>query len=529
MNIIPNSWELTPLTSLYYLPTGVQAYDGQKPYYSTGSIKSDVFTSEGEFNYLSRPSRANRISAIGDIFQARMKATNKVLLIDNNLADSLFSTGFFQLRPSASTLDSKYLLHYFSSFKFLSDKDNNCTGATQQSLNDTNAKKILIPIAPLNEQKRISKKLDELFATLESIKTRLDNAPTIIKRFQQSILAAATSGKLTEEWREESGIAEEWESVNLDSVIHGKPKNGYSPQGVSYETPVKNLTLTATTSGKFIEGYFKYVDIEIPHDSNLWLNSGDILIQRGNTIDYVGISAIYDGESGKYIYPDLMMKIISNNKMIENKFLHYVLLSNATRQYFKDNATGTSGNMPKINQKVVMNTPIKLPTLEEQKEIVSQVESLFALADTLEEKIEAAKKRVDRLTQSILAKAFKGELVPQDPNDEPAEKLLKRIKVEQEKEKSKKKVNPKKANKPKKTLTDCTTAEKLSALLIKEFAKQEFTIEDVYSTTQCDKEKLIKFIFQLVKDQKFEVNQDSYEIYNLWKNDKQVLKINRVL
>ena len=81
---------------------------------------------------------------------------------------------------------------------------------------------------------------------------------------------------------------------------------------------------------------------------------------------------------------------------------------------------------------------IPVPPIEEQKEIVSQVESLFALADTLEEKIEAAKKRVDRLTQSILAKAFKGELVPQDPNDESAEKLLERIKAEQEKEKPKK-------------------------------------------------------------------------------------------
>jgi type I restriction enzyme S subunit len=73
---------------------------------------------------------------------------------------------------------------------------------------------------------------------------------------------------------------------------------------------------------------------------------------------------------------------------------------------------------------------VPTPTREEQIEIVSQVESLFALADTLEEKIEAAKKRVDKLTQSILAKAFRGELVEQDPNDESAEKLLERIKGE---------------------------------------------------------------------------------------------------
>ncbi len=285
-------------------------------------------------------------------------------------------------------------------------------------------------LPPLNEQKRIAKKLDELLATVESIKTRLDNAPTTIKRFRQSILSAATSGKLTEEWREENRVSDEWAETYLGNVIFDRPRNGYSPKGVSYETDIKNLTLSATTSSVFKADCYKYVDIEVKDDSHLWVNNGDILIQRANTLEYVGVSAIYNGVSKQYIYPDLMMKVIANNNFILTKFLHYSLLSMNTRQYFKNNATGTSGNMPKINQKVVMKAPLFLPLLEEQKEIVSQVESLFTLADTLEEKIEAAKKRVDKLTQSILAKAFRGELVPQDPNDESAEVLLERIKGE---------------------------------------------------------------------------------------------------
>lgn len=386
---------------------------------------------------------------------------------------------------------------------------------------------VLLP--PLNEQKRIAKKVDELLATVESTKSRLNNTQIIMKRFRKSILIAASTGNLTSEWREENGVNDEWRNTTLDQVILKKPKNGYSPKGVSYETPVKNLTLTATTSGKFIDGYYKYVDIDIENDSHLWLNPGDILIQRGNSIDYVGISAIYNGEKKKYIYPDLMMKILSDHKHIDNSFLHYVLLSDSTRQYFKDNATGTSGNMPKINQQVVMNTPLKLPSLAEQKEIVSQLESLFSLADLVEEKIEAAKKCVDKLTESILAKALKGELVPQDPKDEPAKKLLEHIKAEQEQAKPKKKISTKKINKSNKISADCTTIESLTGLLIKKFDKQEFTIEDVYTYTQCDKQKLIKFIFQLVKKQKFKVEEDTYEIYNLWKNDKQVLKISKVL
>ena len=69
-----------------------------------------------------------------------------------------------------------------------------------------------------------------------------------------------------------------------------------------------------------------------------------------------------------------------------------------------------------------------IPSLPEQKEIIRRVELLFALADKIEVRYKKAQAQVDKLTQSILAKAFRGELVPQDPNDEPAEKLLERLK-----------------------------------------------------------------------------------------------------
>ncbi|SIQ10669.1 type I restriction enzyme, S subunit [Pseudomonas flexibilis] len=86
--------------------------------------------------------------------------------------------------------------------------------------------------------------------------------------------------------------------------------------------------------------------------------------------------------------------------------------------------------MPKINQHTVMNAPALLPPLAEQTEIVRRVEQLFAFADQLEAKVATAQARIDRLTQSILAKAFRGELVPQDPNDEPASVLLERIQAQ---------------------------------------------------------------------------------------------------
>ena len=119
-----------------------------------------------------------------------------------------------------------------------------------------------------------------------------------------------------------------------------------------------------------------------------------------------------------------------NTKKINTEYLQILFKSKKINAYMDTYVTGTTNRKYIKPNQLLNEIKIPLPSVEEQKEIVSQVESLFALADTLEEKIEAATKRVDRLTQSILAKAFRGELVPQDPNDESAEKLLERIKSE---------------------------------------------------------------------------------------------------
>ncbi|MBA3355580.1 MAG: restriction endonuclease subunit S [Pyrinomonadaceae bacterium] len=92
----------------------------------------------------------------------------------------------------------------------------------------------------------------------------------------------------------------------------------------------------------------------------------------------------------------------------------------------------TAVTQPNINAEVIKDLPLPVPPYEEQQEIVRCVEALFKTADALEGRYRTAKAYVDKLTQSILAKAFRGELVPQDPNDEPAEKLLERIRSERE-------------------------------------------------------------------------------------------------
>ena len=283
-------------------------------------------------------------------------------------------------------------------------------------------------LPPQGEQRRIAAKLDTTLAAVDACRQRLDGVEALLKRFRQAVLAAATSGELTREWREERGIDDCWEQGLLAELMQGKPRNGYSPKPADRLTAVKSLTLSATTTGRFLSQHFKYIDEPIATDSHLWLEPGDILIQRANTLDYVGVSALFEGPSGEFIYPDLMMKCRANQN-VAPQFLHYILSSDRTRNYFRSNATGTSGNMPKINQQVVMSAPVSWPSLEEQSEIVRRTQSLFSLADQLEARLTAAHKTVERLTPALLAKAFRGELVPQDPKDEPASALLERIRA----------------------------------------------------------------------------------------------------
>ena len=176
------------------------------------------------------------------------------------------------------------------------------------------------------------------------------------------------------------------------------------------------MTLSATTSGVFLPQFFKYIDETIPDDSYLWLAQGDILIQRANSIDKVGTSAIYTGKHHEFIYPDLMMKLrIQNN--IDANFIAYYLKTSDSMDYFRKNAVGTAGNMPKINQKIVSDLPVVLPSVAEQTAIVKILNNLFFKEQWAKEAAEIILSRIDMMKKAILGRAFRGQLGTNDPSE----------------------------------------------------------------------------------------------------------------
>ena len=197
-------------------------------------------------------------------------------------------------------------------------------------------------------------------------------------------------------------IPESWRWQRLDDLLVFGPTNGFSPKAVDYETPVRSLTLSATTSGRFKGQHSKFITTEVSADSDLWLHDGDILVQRGNTIEYVGVAAVYRGEPNCFVYPDLMMKLRVSSAF-DVGFIHLAMSHEAARDFLRARASGTSGSMPKINQTTLKSLPLPIPPLAEQRRIVAKVEQLLALVDALETQLAASRTTAVTLLSALVA------------------------------------------------------------------------------------------------------------------------------
>ena len=344
-------------------------------------------------------------------------------------------------------IDVEYFKRFLKSPEFIRLLKEQVKGGIKTEIKPKHLLPLEIDLPDIEEQRLIVKHFKGIEVEDDELKSELTHQQTLLKKLRQQILQEAIEGKLTADWRlqnpdvepasellkriqvekaqlikdkkirkqkplppiseEEKPFAlpEGWGWCRLNDVIYENPRNGYSPKAVNFPTGIKTLKLGATTTGKFIESEIKYINEEIPKDSFLWLNKRDILIQRGNSIEFVGVSAIYNGEAYKFVYPDLMMKL-KPSKEISEQYLHNILMSPYCRKYFRDNATGSQKSMPKINQGVVSNALVPLCSQAEQKAIVAKVEKLLAISDQLETNISTNQTHAEQLMQAVLREAF---------------------------------------------------------------------------------------------------------------------------
>jgi type I restriction enzyme S subunit len=214
-------------------------------------------------------------------------------------------------------------------------------------------------------------------------------------------------------------LPEGWCWASLEEVCWNGPTNGYSGKSTESAEGTLSMKLSATTQGKLIlnSKTTKRLVKKVESESQFWLESGDLLIQRANSLQLLGAAAVYRGSDEKMIYPDLMMRVRLINDVITSIAWRYIN-SSACRTYFRTRATGTAGNMPKINGVTLKRTMLPVPPFKESGAITRTIEECFLIADVLSTNMHAVTDNLKSLNQSILSKAFRGELVPQDPNDE---------------------------------------------------------------------------------------------------------------
>ncbi|OEC81855.1 hypothetical protein A9D46_16590 [Photobacterium damselae subsp. damselae] len=342
-----------------------------------------------------------------------------------------------------------YLEKYFNSLSL----ESWVTGSAQPKLTKKNLESIPYPLAPLNEQKRIVEKLDEVLAQVDTIKARLDGIPVILKRFRQSVLAAAVSGKLTEEWRMENIFNAKAQLKAIKDQNPSKPPK--DELAIFDKLPrcwewalvkqVGEVQLGRQRAPKYhqgnnmrpylrvanvMEGYIDTSDVmEMVFDESDFerykLVKGDVLLNEGQSHELVGRPSLFNDELENVCFTNTLVRFRAYDG-VHNKFAYFVFLNQMKTGRFQQIASRTV-NISHLGAGRFADIEFPFPSIEEQKEIGRLVEQYFAFADAIEAQVKKAQTRVDNLTQSILAKAFRGELVDQDPNDEPADKLLERI------------------------------------------------------------------------------------------------------
>ena len=275
---------------------------------------------------------------------------------------------------------------------------------------------ILLP--PFGEQCRIAEILTSHLDRIAAARADLRSASVMATQFKSSVLARAFGIK-------SSTPTELLQFARLIDLVDEGPSNGWSPKTGPDAKGALSLKLTATTSGqlRLDENATKRIYDTPPADSRYWLSPGDLLIQRANALEHLGAAAIFDGPPGTYIYPDLMMRVRINDPE-KRRYIWRYLNSDSAREYVRSRATGTAGNMPKINGDTVRNLPVPIPTSGDFKHTLETIDRNFEVIEGMIAATDEAANLLDSLEKMILERGLSGQLVAPDPEDGVASDLL---------------------------------------------------------------------------------------------------------
>ena len=480
---LPEGWVWTRLGEVgdilagYGFPKRLQGNTtGDLPFFkvadiSSASLRGDIFL-RCAMNYISTqvcneiratPLREGTVvfAKIGEAIKLNRRAIlAQDSLVDNNVAGFLPSGG----------INNLFAFYFFLTLKL----EEHSRATTVPSVRKTDLEYIYFPLPPFHEQYRIVAEIEELFTRLDAGVDALKKIKAQLKRYRQAVLRHAFEGKLTAEWRQAHKDELEPASLLLERIKLERQKNTKGkykelplldisdlpelPEGWVWSNfeELKKAEKNAIKAGPFgsslkkesyvPHGYKIYGQEQVirqnPSYGNYYIGEekyvelrscavkpGDILISLVGTIGRVLILPEHS-EAG--IINPRLIKLSLEERLVDNKYIKAYIESSAVRDFFTLASHGET--MEILNLGILRTLPIPVPYPTEQHCIVEEIERRFSVAEEIEKMVDYSLKQAERLRQSILKKTFEGKLVSQDPNDEPAEKLLERIKAERAKQ-----------------------------------------------------------------------------------------------
>lgn len=419
-------------------------------------------------------SQMERMELFGDELATYRLQAGDLLIVEGNgslreigrsaiwsgeIAECVHQNHIIRVRPSATS--SKFLDFYLNSAEGIEQVTT--AAVTTSGLYSLSTRKVAglrVPVAPLPEQHRIVEKVESLLADVNASRDRLSKVIPILKRFRQAVLAAACSGRLTEDWRDTFGgkssneglidgepldcdlldLPSSWNWARMEQLADIRGGIQKQPKRAPKENAYPYLRVANVLRGRLSLDQIEFMELFGDELSTYRLEAGDLLIVEGNgSLTEIGRSAVWSGAIKNCVHQNHIIRVRSRS--CSPQFLDFYWNSPIGTGQVAAAAVTTSGLFSLSTRKIAA-LPVPVPPLEEQAEIVRRVESLFALADAIEARLKAATARADKLPQAILSKAFRGELVPTEAElaraegraYETAEEMLERVKASSDKE-----------------------------------------------------------------------------------------------
>lgn len=479
---LPTGWEWTTLESIVVdvekVNPKIDSPSHEFVYLDISSIDNKNQKIANYKSYIGEdaPSRARQLIKSDDILFSTVRTYLKnIAMVDKRYDNQIASTGFCVIRPH-EPIEKKLIFYLVQTDDFLKPLNRIQRGVSYPTVRDSDVFAQLIPLPPLPEQRRIVAKIEELFTQLDAGVLALEKAQAQLKRYRKSVLKAAVEGKLTREWREaHPGVGPAMFSFLQEQIERELKKSGdvqrrkLPPPKVSELPELPGGWVWATVgqlgdvrlgrqrsprnhTGDYMRPYLRVANVfenRIDISDILWMNFtpeeyetyqlryGDVLLNEGQSLELVGRPAIYRDEVPGSCFQNTLVRFRPFRWLI-SEYALCVFRAYFHSGRFQKIAKWTT-TMAHLGAKRFSEIEFPLPPLSEQKEIVSRVDRSLSITDQTEATIEANLKRAFGLRKSILKKAFRGELGPQDPNDEPASELIRRIREERDKNKQKEK------------------------------------------------------------------------------------------